>query len=131
MESSGPPHRPSVLPCSKCPDLQGPSDPATASHRIPLTKFAMPVLASHSETVAGRINRSDPFELLVLGPMVLRNGRRIIADSTHPTSSRPLSPPENDSRPLIRPLCMRDMLRKATFSGGFSKSWRAVVFHAS
>src|SRR5208337_218390 len=103
MESSGPPRRPSVLPCSKCPDLQGPSDPATASHRIPLTKFAMPVLASHSETVAGRINRSDPFELLVLGPMVLRNGRRIIADSTHPTSSRPLSPPENGSRPLICP----------------------------
>jgi len=25
-------------------------------------------------------------ELLVLGPMLLRNGRRIIADATHPTS---------------------------------------------
>ena len=33
-------------------------------------------------SVGGRINRSDPLELLVLGPLVLRNGRRIIADST-------------------------------------------------
>ncbi len=58
---------------------------------------------NNRETVGGRINRTDPLELLGRGPMVLRNGRRIIADTTHPASSRPLSPPGTDSRPLIRP----------------------------
>gem|GEM_PF-3080388 len=47
---------------------------------------------NNRETVGGRIDCSDPFELLVFGPMVLRNGRRIIAGRTHPTNSRPLSP---------------------------------------
>src|SRR5271157_683494 len=42
-----------------------------------------------------------PFELLVLGPMVLRNGRGIIADSTHSRRTLSYRPLGIDSSPLI------------------------------
>lgn len=53
------------------------------------------------ETFRGPAGRSDPFELLVLKPPVLRNGLRIIAETTHRRSSRPSSPTEKDSRTVI------------------------------
>ena len=54
------------------------------------------------ETFRGPAGRSDPFELLVLGPPVLRNGLRIIAETTHRRSPVPHRPPKKTPGPLSR-----------------------------
>ena len=66
--------------------------------------------ASHRQQQQLRDGRSEvgsivltPWNLSFSVHWCCANEQRIIADSTHPMSSRPLSPPENDSRPLIRP----------------------------